>query len=209
MALFQLIPREEKFFDLFENAADLVHQGTLAFRDLMANYRDVQAGVEHIKEIEHRCDKVTHETIDKLHKTFLTPIDREDVHAIITGLDEILDMVDAAASRMALYQISQPKPGVLEAATVLVNASELVKKAVGVLKTPKKFGEITTMTREIRGFEKRADQIYRKALTDLFMQEKDPVAVLKWKDIYDTLEEAADRCEDIANILEGVVVKSG
>lgn len=204
----RLIPREEKFFDLFETASGFVHEGALAFRDLLANYRDLAAGVERIKAIEHRCDEVTHETIDKLHKTFLTPIDREDVHAIITGLDEILDMIDAAASRMALYQIAQPKQGALEVATILANASELVKKAIAVLKTPKRNAEVIAIAREIRGYEKRADQVYRKALTDLFMQEKDPVSVLKWKDIYDTLEEAADRCEDIANILEGVVVKN-
>lgn len=209
MAPIRLIPREEKFFDQFEKAGNLVHEGTVAFRDLMANYRNVAAGVEKIKDIEHRCDAVTHETIEKLHKTFLTPIDREDIHSIITGLDEILDMVDAAASRMSLYQIAQPKPGALEVAEVLVSASDLVRKALTVLKSSKKQHEgVTALTREVRGCEKRADQIYRKALTDLFMQEKDPVTVLKWKDIYDTLEEAADRCEDIANILEGVVVKN-
>lgn len=209
MAPIRLIPREEKFFDLFESAAGHVLEGARAFRDLLANYRDVAAGVEKIKAIEHRCDAVTHETIEKLHKTFLTPIDREDIHAIITGLDEILDMVDAAASRMALYQITQPKAGALETATVIAQAAELVQKALSSLKRSEKSAEIINIAREIRGYEKRADQIYRKALTDLFMQEKDPVTVLKWKDIYDTLEEAADRCEDIANILEGVVVKNG
>lgn len=203
--LSRLMPRERSFFSLFTEMTANIEEGAQALADLFHDYRDVPARANQIKELEHKGDQLTHQVITRLNQTFVTPFDREDIHALSTKLDDVLDLVDAVATRLVIYNADKPRAGASELADVLVRAVHEVHMAVGKLERP---NGILEHCIEINSLENRGDDAVRRAIAKLFKEEKDPVEIIKWKEILEVLETATDKCEDVANILESVVLKN-
>ena len=206
--MFALMPRERAFFDLFEKAAKNVHAGAEAMADLVCNYTDVEAKVKRVKEIEHAGDEITHDTFELLNKTFITPFDREDIPAITSRLDDILDFIDTAANRMMLYKIIEPTEDARQLAGCVVESTRAVVDAVAKLRDLKDPNGVLKLCIVINTLENAADRVSQHALAALF-ESHSPVDIIKWKDIYQDMEIATDRCEDVANVLEGVALKHG
>lgn len=203
----KFLPRDGKFFDLFDRSADLIIKGANEFRKMISDLPHAEHYSRLIKDIEHQADEVTHETIERIHKTFITPIDREDIHNLITRMDDILDLIEAAAQRIVLYRITQIPPEAVELADICVKATEHVKKTIKGLHDLKHPQELIQGCVEINRLENEADDILRTAISKLFQDEPDTRQVIKLKDIYELLETATDRCEDVANIVEGIVLE--
>ncbi|HEX9161938.1 MAG TPA: DUF47 family protein [Thermoanaerobaculia bacterium] len=206
MAKFRLIPREEKFYDDFIAMADQVKAGAMLLSEMFAGERPVAAKAQEIKEIEHKCDFMTHEIIQRLNKTFVTPIDREDIHALATRIDDVMDAIDMASGLVPLYRIDTVRFGARELTKLIIDQIASLRLALVALE---KRSGVLDQTVEINRIENEADRVYKDALGRLFDEERDPIAVIKWKEILGLLEAATDRCEDVANLLENVVVKHG
>ncbi len=206
MAGFRLIPREESFYADFAAMADQIRGGARLLVEMLAAEPPVADKAYEIKEVEHKCDFLTHGIIQKLNKTFVTPIDREDIHSLARTLDDVMDAIDNAAALIPLYRIDRVRNGARELARVISDATDQVRAAMEALE--KRTG-VLERTVEINRLENEADRIHQKAVGQLFDEERDPIVVLKWKEIFDLLENATDRCEDVANLLENVVVKHG
>ena len=206
MARFRLIPREEKFYDDFKMMADQLRAGARMLEQMFASDPPIADKAHEIKEVEHQCDFLTHEVIQRLNKTFVTPIDREDIHELARTLDDVMDAIDSAAALIPLYRIDKVRPGAREMAAVIIKQTDELRAAVEALENRK---GVLERAIEINRLENEADRIHTKAIGQLFEDEKDPITVLKWKEIFDMLEEATDACEDVANLLENVVVKHG
>ncbi|MBI4600940.1 MAG: DUF47 domain-containing protein [Planctomycetes bacterium] len=206
--MFGLIPRDVVFFDFFERAADNVHEGALAVRELLENFGEAPVLVEKIREIEHRGDSITHETLRRVYGTFITPIDREDIHELVCRLDDVIDFADGAVSRIVLYKVSEPTEDAKALARSLCKSTEVVREAVRKLRTLQKSEEILKLCVQVHTHENEADRIYQHAIAALFESQGSPLDVIKWKDIYQELELATDRCEDVANVIEGIVLKN-
>jgi uncharacterized protein len=204
----RLLPQTYCFFDYFEEHIALTKEGCKVLLALATDGSDVLGRIALIKEIEHKTDEITHKCIDALHKTFITPIDRADIHRLIKRLDDIMDSVDAAALRMGLYELTDMRPEVRMIAEVLVKATEEVEEALRCLRDMRQSEKIAEKCIAIYQLENDADGLLRSALVRLFKEEKDPVTIIKWKEILETLERAADRCEDVANIIQGVVIEA-
>src|SRR5688572_7881661 len=202
----KLLPRETSFFDLFERHARLTIEGAKEFQAL-AGGAPVIAAVRRIKEIEHETDVITHQCVEALHKTFITPIDRNDIHRLISRMDDIMDFLEAASERIGLYEIVKMTPEVKELSAIIVRATEAMEGALRGLRDMGDPQQVFTKCIEINRLENEADAIMRVAVARLFKEEKDPVMIIKWKEIYEALEDATDRCEDVANIIEGVILE--
>ncbi len=205
MAKFRLIPREEKFYLDFIAMADQVGVAAQLLVEMFAG-DPIGKKSQEIKEIEHKCDFLTHEIIQRLNKTFVTPIDREDIHSLATRIDDVMDAIDMAAGLVPLYRITTPRFGARELAKLIAEQAEVLRRALVALE---KRSGVLDLTVEINRIENEADRVYKDALGRLFDEEKDPIAVIKWKEILALLEAATDRSEDVANLLENVVVKHG
>jgi len=205
----RLIPREEKFFDYFEELADKIEEGGRLFKEFLENYENPAAKASQLKEIEHEADKITHRTYEKLHKTFLTPLDREDIHTLVNKMDSIMDMIDASAQRMHLYKIKKPSEEIKAMAKILNASIALIKKIVHALRNMKNAKMILEACVEINTLENEGDFILRTTMAHLFEQEGNVFDLIKWKEIYERIEEAIDTCEDVSNIVEGIVLKHG
>ena len=203
---FRLIPREEKFFSDFITLADRIVSGATLLERMLASDPPAWDMALQIKQIESECDAITHAIIQRLNKTFVTPIDREDIHALAKSLDDVMDAVDAAANVMRRYRMAQLRYGARELASLTWQSAMQVKVAVEALERKK---EVHAVAVEVNRLENAADDIHDEALRRLFEEERDAITVIKWKEVLDLLEEATDRCEDCANVLEGVVVKHG
>ena len=203
----RFLPRETSFFDFFERHAATTVKGCREFLELANSGADVGDRAKRIKEFEHEADAITHQCVEALHKTFITPFERDDIHRLISRMDDIMDYVETAAEQWLLYKLQQGGPEVKEMADVLVQATEQIKEAVHGLRDMKHGEAITVRCIDINRLENEGDQLLRKAVARLFDEEKDPIMVIKWKEIYENLETATDRCEDVANIIEGVVVE--
>jgi predicted phosphate transport protein (TIGR00153 family) len=201
---FRLIPREEKFFDDFVALATQIQRGAGLLEDMLRPDRPLWDKADEIKEVEHKCDFITHEIIQRLHRTFVTPLDREDIHTMARSLDDVMDAVDASAAIVRLYQIERVRPDARELARIISQSAEQIVRATKALGGK---GGVTESAVEINRLENEADRAHQNAVRRLFEEEKDPVVIMKWKEILDFLEDATDRCEDVANVLEGVVVK--
>lgn len=206
--MFSLMPRERVFFDLFEQAAANVHKSAEALAELLRDYTDVDAKRRHIKDLEHEGDELTHRTMELLNKTFITPFDREDIYAIATRLDDIVDLVHTAANRMRLYKITAPTEDARKLADCLVEATSAVVDAVARLRDLKDPEGVLRLCVVIHTHENTGDRLVQDALAALFEGGQSPVDIIKWKDIYQDMETATDRCEDVANALEAVVLKN-
>jgi predicted phosphate transport protein (TIGR00153 family) len=206
MAKFRLIPREEKFYDDFISLADQVRVGALLLAEMFAGEKPIAAKALEIKEVEHKCDFMTHEIIQRLNKTFVTPIDREDIHSLATRIDDVMDAIDMAAGLVPLYRIDRTRFGALELTKLIIEQVGVLRLALVALE--KRTGVLDRSV-EIKRLENEADKIYKDALGRLFDEERDPIMIIKWKEILSLLEQATDRCEDVGNLLENVIVKLG
>jgi uncharacterized protein len=204
MVAFRLIPREEKFYDDFSALAEQIRYGAKLLEAMLAPERPIWDKADEIKEVEHKCDHLTHEVIQRLNRTFVTPLDREDIHTLARSLDDVMDAIDASATIVRLYHINSVRPGARELAHIILDSTEQVLRAMKALEGRRGVAECAV---EINRLENEADRAHQAAVQALFEEEKDAIAIMKWKEILDFLEQATDRCEDVANVLEGVVVK--
>ncbi|MGD0275252.1 MAG: DUF47 family protein [Syntrophales bacterium] len=204
----RFIPRQEKFFDLFDELADKIEEGGKLLTYMLTHYDTFDQKLSKLKEIEHEADVITHRTYEKMHKTFLTPLDREDIYALVNKMDSILDMMEASAIRMSLYKIKEPVPEVLHQARILNEAIGKVKMVVHCLRDMKNANKILEACVEINTLENEGDMILRTTMAKIFEREKDPIELIKWKEIFERFEEAMDVCEDVSNIAEGIVLKN-
>lgn len=203
----RLIPKEEKFFDLFDELANKIEDGGELFLDMVEHYEYSEPKIVRLKEMEHEADAITHKTYEKMHKTFLTPLDREDIYDLVNKMDSILDMIEASAARMFLYKVKVPAKEIIEQAKILNKSIKKVKQIVNAMRNMKNAKMIIDSCVEINTLENEGDIIMRMTMTRLFEQEKDPIELIKWKEIFERIEEAIDVCEDVANIVEGIVLK--
>src|SRR5881398_2034166 len=203
--MFRLIPREIKFFELFAELSSNLTEGAKLLRSILENPVDLGVRAEQMQAIEHKGDKATHAIITKLNQTFITPFDREDIHRLASSLDDVLDFMNSAAVLLVMYKIHTPPPVSAELAGVIVLQCEALAKGVSLLE---KNGHVMEHAEEVNRLEDMADHVIRKAIADLFEHEKDPIQLIKLKELYEVLETATDKAEDAANVLEAIVLKS-
>ena len=201
----RLIPREQKFFKMFADVSANLIQGATLLHDILKNPSADPGRILQLQDIEHRGDEMTHTIIRMLNQTFITPFDREDIHLLTSSLDDVLDFVNGAATRMTLYRIINPPPAAAEIAGLIVMQAQELSKAVALLDDNQRLLEHTV---EVNRLENEADRVSRKAIAELFDREKDPIQLIKIKELYEVLETATDKAEDAANVLEAVVLKS-
>jgi hypothetical protein len=201
----RILPKEESFFAMFVDLAENVHQGAETLRDLLKNYTDIPVVVDRMKRFEHKGDELTHELMTKLNQTFITPIDREDIHELCSKVDDVLDLADAVAARLVTYGVTKVRPGVADLAEVLAQATAVVLQAVRVLE---QHDGVLPHCIEINRLENEGDRLSRILIAQLFKDERDPVEIIKWKEIIEVLETAIDKCEDVANVLETICLKN-
>jgi len=204
--MFGLIPKDEKFFAMFREMSHNIVEGAELLKDMLDNFTDPAASQRKIKDIEHKGDNITHAIIKKLNKSFITPFDREDIYALSSALDDILDLIDACSARIVMYNVEKPTPESKELGFLILKSCQIIDKTVALLGG--KLEPISAYCIEVNALENEADRVCREAISRLFDEEKDPIQLIKWKEIYETLETATDKCEDAANILESVVVKN-
>jgi predicted phosphate transport protein (TIGR00153 family) len=204
----KLVKKGEDFFELFESVGKNLLQASTALVEFFESFDELSVKIKVISDLEHDNDLLTHEIIRKLNKTFLTPIDREDIHALASKMDDVLDLMWGAAQRAQLFKIEKPTPESAALARNLASAVEFVYKAVAYLKA-KKYSYIQDICVDIHGLENQNDRIFRQTLGKMFEEITDPITIIKWKEVYEILENASDRCEDVANVLESIVLKYG
>jgi predicted phosphate transport protein (TIGR00153 family) len=203
----KLMPRSDEFFDDFDRQAAATVEGVKLLKALLDDYSDVPNKVKAIKDAEHRCDEITHHAYERLHRQFITPFDRAAIHRLLSRTDDVLDLADAAAERMQLYEVGQSTRDARALADILVLSTQKMQEAIRALRTIKKPSQILEACKEINRLENEADNTLRSALAKLFKSGSDPLTVMKWKEIYDLIETATDRVEDVANVIEGVVLE--
>lgn len=202
------MPSEGKFFDLFNQHAELCVKGAKEMVGLMTNFDDLENRVHAIESIEKQADKITYTTVDLLHKTFITPLDRDDIHKLITRMDDILDLMEDAGQTVSLYDLHSVTPEAKRLAELVLACTEKVKDAVALLSNMDNARQIVTICEEIDRLESDADHVMRAAMSKLFRDEPDVRNLIKMKAIYEILETVTDRCEDVANIIEGIIVEN-
>lgn len=201
----RLIPRETKFIAAFAEMANNLTDGAKLLRDILQDMQNVEGRVQQLKDIEHKGDEMTHNVLTHLNQTFITPFDREDIYRLASSLDDVLDFVHAAGERLVMYKIKTVCPAAAELAGIVVRQSEQLCQAVSLLE---KHDRVLQICVEINRLENEADRIASNALARLFDTEKDPISLIKQKELYEVLETATDKAEDAANVIESVVVKS-
>jgi len=208
MRKIRFLPREDNFFTLFEKSARNMVEATLILKDMVDNWEDITAKVEEITELEHKGDTITHEIMAQLNRSFITPFDREDISALAHSLDDVTDFIQAAADTMLIYKVSRPGPRATELTDIIVQVASEVEKVVPKMRQhSSELKKILTICVEINRLENMADRVYRESLAELFDDDTDIATIIKWREIYEELESATDRCEDVANVLEGVALK--
>jgi predicted phosphate transport protein (TIGR00153 family) len=203
----RLFPKEENFFEYFEELANKIEEGGEFFLEMTKN-RDYSAQkVARLKELEHEADVITHRTYERMHKTFLTPIDREDIYALVNKMDSIMDVIEATAIRIHMYKVKKPDDEIIKQAEILFQAIKKIKVIVHGLRNMKNSKMILDGCVEINTLENAGDVVLRTIITELFIKENDAIELIKWKEIFERIEEAIDVCEDVSNIVEGIVLK--
>lgn len=203
----KLMPKSDEFFDDFDAQAEATVRGAKLLCALLDDFTDVERKVAAIKEVEHEGDEVAHRAFERLHRQFITPFDRAEIHRLLGRIDDVLDLIDATAERLLLYEVGPPPQAARDLARLLVPCTEKLRQAVRLLRTIKNPDEILLACREIKTFESDADSLGRAAIAALFKSGADALSIIKWKEIYDLMETATDRCEDVANVIEGVVLE--
>jgi predicted phosphate transport protein (TIGR00153 family) len=203
----RLFPKEIDFFEIFEKAASNLTKASSLLVSLMENFDDIEAKAKEIYEVEQDGDMLTHDIMKKLNRTFITPIDREDIHSLASRMDDILDLIWGGVDRLVVFKIPEPTKEALEITKDLHRTTEVLEKTIMELRR-KNYSHVQEHCIEINRLENRIDRIFRDALGKMFDDMKDPLLIIKWKEIYEHLEDASDRCEDVANVLEGIVLKN-
>jgi predicted phosphate transport protein (TIGR00153 family) len=201
------MPSETGFFDLFEQASQNVVEAGQCLKNLMNDFEESEKKIQHIKDLEHKGDGLTHDLVLKLNKTFITPLDREDIHALASSLDDILDEIDAVAILFRVFKIAHPTTTACELAEILHESAKEVGKGISMLL--EKNWDIKDCTIRVNSLENKADEVSREAISRLFEEEPDPKMVMKWKEIYEKFEIGTDCCEDAVNVLERIALKNG
>ena len=204
---FPFIPREEKFFDLFQDSAENMVKAAHSLKEMINNWEHVEGKVAEITELEHKGDTITHEIMSRLNRTFVTPFDREDIVDMAHSLDDVTDFIHSAADSMLLYKVERPGERAKELADIIVQATEEVEKVLPQLKRRIILSSVLKRCVEINRLENLADRVYRSAIAELFNDSTDMAHIIKWREIYAHMESATDRCEDVADVLEGVAIK--
>jgi len=203
----KLMPKSDEFFDDFDAQCAVTVEGARMLHALLSDYRDVATKVQALKDIEHKGDEVTHTAFNRLHKQFITPFDRGQIHTLLSRIDDVLDLTNAAAARMHYYEIQSSLPDATELARLLVLCTEKVQEVVAALRLIKKPEQILAGCKDIKRLESQADEALRAGLGRLFKSGADPLTIIKWKEIYDLIETATDKCQGVANVIEGVVLE--
>ena len=207
----RLMPREGRFFSLFDNHAKLIVDGALALADVLRHYdtkTDRATGIKTIEDAEHAADRITHETVQLLHTTFVTPFDRDDIHRLISRMDDVLDLIQDTAESLVLFDIQKVTPEATQLSELLLRCAERVQSAVGLMASMADAPAILKICQEIDKLESEADKVMRSAISDLFRNENDVRQVIKLKAVYESLESATDKCQDVANVIESVVLEN-
>jgi predicted phosphate transport protein (TIGR00153 family) len=202
-----LLPRDADFFEFFEHHARVTAAGAREFQALVQDASRMVLAVKRIKELEHEADETVRNCLERLHSTFMTPIDRYSIHELITALDDVMDMIDGTARKINLYELTEFPQNIRDTADVLVRATDFMAEVVGGLKKMGNGRAILEKCVEIKRCETDADAIHADAVARLFREEKDPIALIKWREIYEGVESATDSCEDVANVVEGIVLE--
>ena len=203
--MFSLFPKDEDFFLLFRRQAGLVREACDQLHAMMSSFDRLEERARDLKEVEHRADQVTHEVYERLNRTFITPLEREDIHALASGLDDVVDAAEAIASRLVLFRITGSTPEAVRLTGILAECGRQIEQAVGNLK---QMNHLMSFTIEINRLENEADSVSRQVVADLFTGRHEILDVMRWKELYGRLESAADQCEDVANAIESIVLKS-
>jgi len=203
----KLMPKSDEFFDDFDAQCAVTVEGAKMLHALLSDYRDVAARVQALKDVEHKGDEVTHRAFNRLHQQFITPFDRTQIHSLLGRIDDVLDLTNAAAARLHYYEIQSSLPDATELARLLVLSAEKVREVVAALRLIKQPQQILAGCKEIKKLETQADEALRAGMGRLFKSGADPLTVIKWKEIYDLIETATDKCLSVANIIEGVVLE--
>ena len=203
----RLFPKEENFFAYFEELANKIEEGGQLFLEMTEKHDYSEEKITKLKEIEHEADAITHRTYEKMHKTFLTPIDREDIYALVNKMDSIMDVIEATAIRIHLYKVKKSDDQIIKQAKILNEAIQKIKGIIHGLRNMKNSKMILDGCVEINTLENAGDVVLRTIMANLFENEKDAIELIKWKDIFQLLEEGIDVCEDVSNIIEGIVLK--
>jgi uncharacterized protein len=203
--MFSLFPKDENFFELFRRQAVLVHQGGQLLEQMVLEFDRLEERARALKDVEHQGDLVAHELFERLNRTFITPLDREDIHGLASGLDDVLDAIEGISSRIVLFKIPAATPQAKQLTRIVAECGVQIEQAVGHLKD---FKGLMPFTIEINRLENEADALSRQAVADLFSGTHDFLDVIRWKEIYGRLENATDQCEDVANVIEAIVLKS-
>jgi uncharacterized protein Yka (UPF0111/DUF47 family) len=206
--LTKLMPKTDAFFDAFEKQAALTVEGARLFKEMLADFREIPRKVREIKDVEHKADDVTHAAFELLYTQFITPFDRAVIHRLLSAIDDVLDLTDAATERIGLYDIQTVMPEASELASVLLAQTRKMQEAVHGLRIVKDSKRILDACKEINALENQADSLLRRALADLFRSGADALTIIKWKEILDLIETATDRAEDVANVIENVVLEN-
>ena len=199
------LPRDEKFFDLFAELAKRLTGSAHLVHRLFTEPQQMAQHVAAIKELEHEADHLTHDVIDRIDRSFVTPIDREDIHLLASRLDDVIDLLDGTARRAQMFHITEVREPARRLSEVLVRAAAVIEASVDGMKRP---AQIAEQAREMKRLEEEGDAIYHEAIGSLFAGSPDPLEVIKWKDLYDKLEDAIDQCDDVANVLESISIKN-
>lgn len=207
MVRLPFVPKEHKFFELFEESAQNTVKAAKGLKEMMDDWQFIDSRVAEITELEHQGDTITHQVISLLHRTFVTPFDREDIALLAHTMDDVIDFIHAAADAMFIYKIESPTERAKQLADIIVQGTVEVDKAVRGLRKRKELKRIMEGCVEINRLENMADRVYRAAIAELFDNTEDIAEVIKWREIYAHMESATDRCEDVANVLEGVALK--
>ena len=207
MARFRLLPRDDRFFDLFEQATGVIVSGAEQLQQMLENFDQAEAYRQRIADLEHQGDSIIHDVVHRLNRTFVTPIDPEDIRALSSRLDDVIDYTQAAAERLVLYHVETPNAGSIALCKVLVETTREVKHVVSMLRDLSQRKAILTGCIEINRLENAGDRIYREALGNLFRQ-GDLLELMRWKEIFEQIEQAIDQCEDLADVVESIVVKN-
>ena len=203
-----LVKKEEAFFDMFERATKNLSASVDVFLEMIKDFSKLEKGVQKLDELEHEGDIITHEIMDRLNRTFITPIDRDDIHAIAAGIDDVLDLTEEVADRIFLYKLEKPTQYLVQMAQILHQSVMEVAKAITSLRDLKRPRRILDYAIEINRLENEADMLLKMAMVELFERAPSPLEVIKWKEVYESLEKAIDKCEDMAVVIESVVVKN-
>jgi uncharacterized protein Yka (UPF0111/DUF47 family) len=201
----RILPRDEKFYELFTELAQRLTGSAALLCELFSNPAQLDAKVAQIKELEHQADNLTHDIIDRIDRTFVTPFDREDIHALASELDEVIDLIDGTARRATIFRIQKTRPAAGTLADVLARAATCVESGVREMKNAK---HVYAISEKLKVLEEEGDAIYHEAMGVLFAEGGDALEVVKWKDLYDKLEDALDKCEDVGNVLQSIALKN-